>query len=94
MSINQICMDAFENDHEVIRIGNLAITNHPDVITLEGILHLTKDQKGLEYAFALKRQIDTIVEKLKREDLPPSLTCVNTSLLFRMIQNPNQNKPT
>ena len=70
MSIKQICMDAYENDHEVIRIGNLAITNHPDVITLEGILHLSKDQKGLEYAFALKRQIDTIVDKLKREDLP------------------------
>ena len=73
MSIKQICMDAYENDHEVIRTGHLAITNHPDVITLEGILHLTKDQKGLEYAFALKRQIDTIVEKLKREDLPPVL---------------------
>ena len=73
MRQKHICLSAFENDHEVIRIGNLAITNHPDVITLEGILHLTKDQKGLEYAFALKRQIDTIVDKLKREDLPPVL---------------------
>ena len=73
MRQKQICMDAFENDHEVIRIGNLAITNHPDVITLGGILHLSKDQKGLEYALALKRQIDTIVDKLKREDLPPVL---------------------
>ena len=73
MSQKQICMDAYENDHEVIRVGNLEMTNHPDVITLEGILHLTKDQKGLDYAFALKRQIDTIVEKLKREDLPPLL---------------------
>ena len=25
MSIKQICMDAYENDYEVIRIGNLAI---------------------------------------------------------------------
>ncbi len=73
MRQKQICMDAFENDHEVIRVGNLEMINHPDVITLEGILHLSKDQKGLEYAFALKRQIDTIVEKLKREDLPPVL---------------------
>ena len=73
MRQKHICLSAFENDHEVIRVGNLAITNHPDVITLEGILHLTKDQKGLEHAFALKRQIDTIVEKLKREDLPPVL---------------------
>ena len=70
---NQICIAAYENDHEVIHVGHLAITNHPDVITLEGILHLSKDQKGLEYAFALKRQIDTIVDKLKREDLPPVL---------------------
>ena len=73
MRQKHICLSAFENDHEVIRVGNLAITNHPDVITLEGILHLTKDQKGLEHAFALKRQIDTIVDKLKREDLPPVL---------------------
>ena len=73
MRQKQICMDAFENDHEVIRVGNLEMKNHPDVITLEGILHLTKDQKGLEHAFALKRQIDTIVDKLKREDLPPVL---------------------
>ena len=70
MRQKHICLSAFENDHEVIRVGNLAITNHPDVITLEGILHLSKDQKGLEHAFALKRQIDTIVDKLKREDLP------------------------
>ena len=73
MRQKHICLSAYENDHEVIRVGNLAITNHPDVITLEGILHLTKDQKGLEHAFDLKRQIDTIVEKLKREDLPPVL---------------------
>ena len=71
MRQKHICLSAYENDHEVIRVGTLAITNHPDVITLEGILHLSKDQKGLEYAFALKRQIDTIVDKLKREDLPP-----------------------
>ena len=73
MRQKHICLSAFENDHEVIHVGNLAITNHPDVITLEGILYLTKDQKGLEYAFALKRQIDTIVDKLKREDLQPVL---------------------
>ena len=73
MRQKHICLSAFENDHEVIRVGNLAITNHPDVITLEGILHLTKDQKGLEHAFALKRQIDTIVDKLKLEDLLPVL---------------------
>ena len=73
MRQKHICLSAYENDHEVIRVGNLAITNHPDVITLDGILHLTKDQKGLEHAFALKRQIDTIVDKLKREDLPPLL---------------------
>ena len=73
MRQKHICLSAFENDHEVIRLGNLEMTNHPDVITLEGILHLTKDQKGLEHAFDLKRQIDTIVEKLKREDLPPVL---------------------
>ena len=70
---NQICIAAYENDHEVIHVGHLAITNHPDVITLEGILSLTKDQKGLELAFALKRQIDTIVNTLKREELPPLL---------------------
>lgn len=73
MGKNQICLSAYENNHEIICVDTLTITNHPDVITLEGTLHLTKDQKGLEYAFALKRQIDTIVDKLKREALPPVL---------------------
>ena len=73
MQKNLLCISPYENDHEVVSIDHLAIKNGETTITLEGSVSITKDQKGLEHAFALKRQIDTIVEKLKREDLPKTL---------------------
>ena len=69
-----LCISPFENEKEVIIIYELAIENRLDRILIYGTVEITRDQKGLEYAFALKRQIDTIVEKLKREDLPENLS--------------------
>ena len=69
-----LCIAPFENEKEVIIIYELAIENRLDRILIYGTVEITRDQKGLEYAFALKRQIDTIVEKLKREDLPENLS--------------------
>ena len=68
-----LCISPFENSHETITIDELVLKNGETTIVLEGNVHIRKDQQGLEYAFALKRQIDTIVDKLKREDLPERL---------------------
>ena len=73
MQKNLLCISPYENDHESVMVDHLEIKNGETTITLEGSVSITKDQKGLEHAFALKRQIDTIVEKLKREDLPKTL---------------------
>lgn len=72
------CISPYENDSETVAVANLHIKNSLDNINIEGNVCITKDQKGLEYAFALKRQIDTIVDKLKREDLPPVLNSIMT----------------
>ena len=52
---------------------------------MHGSIELTKDKQGLEYTFALKRQIDTIVEHLKRQDLPAKISVENVA---KVVKNP------
>lgn len=74
-----LCIDPFANEEDVIHIGELDIENRLDRISLHGSVDITKDKEGLEYAFALKRQIDTIVEYLKRQDLPEKISVENVA---------------
>jgi hypothetical protein len=80
-----LCITPFENEEEVIHIGELDIENRLDRISVHGSVDITKDKQGLEYAFALKRQIDTIVEQLKREDLPEKISIENVA---KVVKNP------
>lgn len=80
-----ICIDPYANEEDVIHIGELDIENRLDRISLHGAVDITKDKQGLEYAFALKRQIDTIVESLKREDLPERISVENVT---KEVKNP------
>ena len=80
-----LCIDPYANEEEVIHIGDLDLENRLDRISIHGSVDITKDKQGLEYAFALKRQIDTIVEKLKREDLPERICVENEG---RVVKNP------
>ena len=75
----------FENEEEVITIQELTLENRLDRVSIHGSVDITKDKQGLEYAFALKRQIDTIVEKLKREDLPEKINIENVA---KEVKNP------
>jgi len=72
-----LCIDPFANEEDVIHIGELDIENRLDRISIHGSVDITKDQLGLEYAFALKRQIDTIVEYLKKQALPEKISVEN-----------------
>ena len=74
-----LCIDPYANEEDVIHISKLDIENRLDRISIHGSVDITKDQQGLEYAFALKRQIDTIVESLKREDLPEKISVENAT---------------
>ena len=80
-----LCITPFENEEEVITIQELTLENRLDRVSIHGSVDITKDKQGLEYAFALKRQIDTIVEKLKREDLPEKITIENVA---KVVKNP------
>lgn len=85
MKNNLTCISPFQNESEVITIEELVIENRLDRISLHGALDITRDQQGLEYAFMLKRQIDTIVEQLKREDLPQKISIDNVA---KVVKNP------
>lgn len=74
-----LCIDPFSNEEEVITIQELTLENRLDKVSIHGSVDITKDQQGLEYAFALKRQIDTIVEYLKKQALPEKISIENVA---------------
>ena len=80
-----LCIDPFANEEDVIHIDELDIENRLDRISIHGSVDITKDQQGLEYAFALKRQIDTIVEYLKKQALPEKIGVEN---MAKVVKNP------
>jgi len=80
-----LCIDPYANEEDVIHIGELDIENRLDRISMQGSIDITKDQQGIEYAFALKRQIDTIVEYLKKQALPEKISVENVA---KEVENP------
>ena len=80
-----LSIDPFANEEEVITIEELLIENRLDRISIHGSVDITKDKQGLEYAFALKRQIDTIVEYLKKQALPEKISVENVA---KEVKNP------
>lgn len=88
-NIKDICISPFQNESEVITINNsLTIENRLDRVQIYGEIDITKDKKGLEYAFALKRQIDSIVEYLKKQALPENIGVEN---VVKVVDNPFEN---
>ena len=80
-----LCIDPFANEEEVITIQELTLENRLDKVSIHGSVDITKDQQGLEHAFALKRQIDTIVEYLKKQALPEKIGIENVA---KEVRNP------
>ena len=79
------CIDPFANEEEVITIQELTLENRLDRVSISGSVDITKDKQGLEYAFMLKRQIDTIVEYLKKQDLSEKINVENVA---KEVKNP------
>jgi len=77
---------AFQNEEEVVTIDKLTIENRLDRVSIYGSLDITKDKIGLEYALELKKQIDAIVEQLKKEDLPHRIKILDAT----EMENPFQ----
>jgi hypothetical protein len=59
--------NAFSNDDDVLNIQGdaLTVSNGTTRVTLSGTLALTKDQRGLKAALALKQALDSIVSALQ-----------------------------
>ena len=65
----------YQNESDVLTLGNLTIENRVDRISLMGDVELTKDQRGLLLAKKLKAVIDATVLALEAEKgtLPASV---------------------
>ena len=63
-------MDDFKpyaNEADVLTVGNLAIENRLDRVTLQGDVELTKDHRGLALARQLKAVLDATVTALEAD---------------------------
>jgi hypothetical protein len=63
----------FANEADVLEVGNLAIENRLDRITLSGDLDITVDREGLAAARLLHRLFGDIVARLEAQELPEQL---------------------
>ena len=70
----------FQNEAEVVSVGELSIENRIDRITIQGNLDVTRDRTGLANAKALQTCIALIVSALESEtDLPETVAPPKTS---------------
>ena len=75
----------FANESDALTIGDLAIENRVDRISLSGDVELTKDKAGLALARQLQTVIDAIVKALQADAaLPDAVQVVKP----RSVKNP------
>ncbi len=68
-------LQPFQNESDVMSIGELVIENRTDQLELYGSLSITRDQNGLQQALLLKKLIDDAVAHLQAApDLPKAIT--------------------
>jgi hypothetical protein len=63
----------YENEADVVDIGNLTLENRLDRITISGDVDLTADKDGLAKARLLHELVGRIVAGLEAQDLPDRL---------------------
>jgi hypothetical protein len=63
----------YENEADVVEVGNLTLENRLDRITLSGDVDLTADRNGLAQARLLHDLLGRIVKALEAKDLPEHL---------------------
>jgi len=63
----------YENEADVVDVGNLSLENRLDRITLSGDVDLTADKEGLAKARMLHDLLGRIVAGLEARDLPDRL---------------------
>ena len=63
----------YANESDTLTVGNLGIENRADRVTVHGDVVLTRDQKGLALAKALKAVIDAVVRALEADKALPDV---------------------
>ena len=63
----------YQNESDVLQVGNLQIENRLDRVTLSGDVDLTADQAGLAAARALHQLLGELVTALEARPLPARL---------------------
>ena len=63
----------YANESDVLTVGSLTIENREDRLSLHGDVELTKDQKGLALAKALKAVVDASVKALEADKALPEV---------------------
>ena len=75
----------YADESDVLTLGNLAIENRVDRVTLQGDVELTRDQRGLALAKQLKAVIDATVKALEADKaLPEAVETIKP----RRVKNP------
>ena len=75
----------YADESAVLTIGNLAIENRVDRISLSGEVELTKDKAGLALAKQLQAVIDATVKALEADKALPEAVKVEKP---RSVKNP------
>ena len=75
----------YDNESDVLRIGNLEIENRVDRVSFTGDVVLTKDQAGLALAKDLQSLIGRVVKALEAEKHLPATVEINTA---QSVKNP------
>lgn len=63
----------YDNETDVIRIGNLEVENRVDRVSITGDVVLTQDRAGLTLAQELQSLIGRIVQTLEAQKLPDTV---------------------
>ena len=75
----------YANESDALTIGNLAVENRVDRISVHGDVELTRDRKGLALAKALKALIDAVVKALEADKALPEVV---ETVKPRTVKNP------
>ena len=77
--------EPYANESDALTIGNLAVENRVDRISMHGDVELTRDEAGLALARQLQAVIDAIVKALVADKaLPDAVQVVKP----RSVKNP------
>ena len=80
----------YSNDDDVLNIQGdaLTVSNGTTRVVLNGTLELTRDQRGLKAALALKEAVDAIVASLQAQTNLPAKVKEEPDATPGIVQNP------